>query len=416
MVTASGARAVARCLELSRAPYSDSSDRLFRGWLTPAYRATIERVGGWMEAAGMTVRFDAAINLIGRYEGERPDAPALVIGSHLDSVSDGGAYDGPLGVMLGIECVAALQEAGRRLPFAIEVIGFGDEEGSRFPAAMLGSGAVSGTLSPGAADIVDGQGISVDAALREFGSRADTLATAARAPGSMIAYLEAHIEQGPVLEAEGLALGTVTGIAAQLRLEATVTGVAGHAGTVTMPLRRDALAAAARMVAAIEDIARVDESELVATVGRMTVAPGAANVIAGEVRFSVDIRAGTGDRRDRAAAAINEAMHAIARDRDVALAVATIHDLPPALCDPRLMNLLDAAILSTGQSARRLLSGAGHDAMAMAALGPIAMLFVRCAGGISHHPAEHVDPVDADAAVTAMGRFIALLGEEYRGA
>ena len=157
MVTAtpSGTRAAARCLELSRAPYSDRADRLFRGWLTPAYRATIDRVGEWMAAAGMTVRRDAAINLIGRYEGTRPDAPALVIGSHLDSVRDGGAYDGPLGVMLGIECVAALHAEGRRLHFAIEVIGFGDEEGSRFPAAMLGSRAVAGTLAPGAADMAD---------------------------------------------------------------------------------------------------------------------------------------------------------------------------------------------------------------------------------------------------------------------
>lgn len=178
--TASGARAAARCIELSRAPYSDRPDRLFRGWLTPAYRATIERVGAWMEDAGMTVRRDAAINLIGRYDAATPAAPALVIGSHLDSVRDGGAYDGPLGVMLGIECVAALHAEGRRLPFAIEVIGFGDEEGSRFPAAMLGSRAVAGTLAPQAADMADAEGVSVDAALRDFGSDAASLAGAAR--------------------------------------------------------------------------------------------------------------------------------------------------------------------------------------------------------------------------------------------
>ncbi|MEP9401306.1 allantoate amidohydrolase [Sphingomonas sp. VNH70] len=412
----SGARAAARCRELTRPPYSDRPDRLFRGWLTPAYRATIERVGGWMAAAGMTVRCDAAINLIGRYEGASPDAPALVIGSHLDSVADAGAYDGPLGVMLGIECVAALHAQRRRLPFAIEVIGFGDEEGSRFPAAMLGSRAVAGTLTPGAADMADADGVSVDAALREFGSTAAALGSARRAPGSMVAYLEAHIEQGPVLEAEGLALGTVTGIAAQLRLEVTVRGHAGHAGTVTMPLRRDALAAAARMVAAIEDIALADASDLVATVGRIAATPGAANVIAGEARFTVDIRAGASDRRDRAATAIDAAMHAIARERGVAIAVTTIHDLPPAPCDARLMDLMDAAIVATGQPARRLLSGAGHDAMAMAALGPVAMLFLRCAGGISHHPAEHVDSADADAAFAAMRGFIDRLGEDYRDA
>lgn len=414
--TASGARAAARCIELSRAPYSDRPDRLFRGWLTPAYRATIERVGAWMEEAGMTVRRDAAINLIGRYEGATPAAPALVIGSHLDSVRDGGAYDGPLGVMLGIECVAALHAEGRRLPFAIEVIGFGDEEGSRFPAAMLGSRAVAGTLAAQAADMADADGVTVDAALREFGSDAASLASAARAPGTLLAYLEAHIEQGPVLEAEGLALGTVTGIAAQLRLEATVTGVAGHAGTVTMPLRRDALAAAARMVAAVEDIAVAAASDLVATVGRIEVAPGAANVIAGDVRFTIDIRAGATDRRDRAAAAIRAAMDGIAAERGVGLDVTTIHDLPPCPCDPRLMDLLDAAIVATGQPSRRLMSGAGHDAMAMVALGPVAMLFVRCAGGISHHPAEHVDPADADAAFAAMRGFIDRLGEQVRDA
>lgn len=418
MVTegASGARAAARCRELSRAPYSDRADRLFRGWLTPAHRATIERVGAWMEQAGMEVRRDAAINLIGRYEAARPDAPALVIGSHLDSVCDGGAYDGPLGVMLGIECVAALHAQGRRLPFAIEVIGFGDEEGSRFPAAMLGSRAVAGTLAAGAADMVDADGISVDAALRAFGSAAAWLTGAHRPPGTMLAYLEAHIEQGPVLEAEGLALATVTGIAAQLRWDVTVTGVAGHAGTVTMGLRRDAVAAAARMVSAIEDIALSDASELVATVGRIAVAPGAANVIAGDVRFTVDIRAGTADRRDRAAAAIRTGLHAIADARGVRIAIATVHDLPPCPCDPRLMERLDAAIVATGQPARRLMSGAGHDAMAMAALGPVAMLFVRCAGGVSHHPAEQVDPADADAAFAAMRGFIDRLGDEHRDA
>jgi allantoate deiminase len=234
MVTAlppGGSRAVARCDELGVAPYSDLPDRLCRGYLTPAHRAAIDRAGAWMVEAGMQVRIDPAANLIGRYEGLVPDAPALVIGSHIDSVRDGGKYDGPLGVMLGIEAVAVLR--GRRFPFAIEVIAFGDEEGSRFPAAMLTSRAVAGTLDAAALDMVDAQGISIADALAEMGLDVATYLTAARAPGTTLAYLEAHIEQGPLLEAEGLAVGTVTGIAAQLRYEMTVIGTAGHAGTTS---------------------------------------------------------------------------------------------------------------------------------------------------------------------------------------
>jgi len=286
MVIAStgGARAVARCDALGRAPFSDIADGLYRGYLTPAHRAALDQVAAWMREAGMDTRLDPAVNLIGRYEGTGA-GPPLIIGSHIDSVRDAGCYDGPLGVMLGIECVAALHAAGRRMPFAIEVIAFGDEEGSRFPAAMLTSRALAGTLDD-VPDLVDGEGITLGTALAGFGSAPDRLALA-RHPGA-IAYLEAHIEQGPVLEAEGLALGVVTGIAAQVRYAATVRGTAGHAGTCAMPLRRDALAGAAEMVCAIEAQALARGGDLVATVGRMDVRPGAANVIPGDVRFTID--------------------------------------------------------------------------------------------------------------------------------
>lgn len=411
----SGARAVRRCIELSRPPYSDAPELLYRAWLTPAYRATLARAEEWMEQAGMTVSRDAAVNLIGRYEGMQPDAPALVIGSHLDTVRDAGPFDGTLGVMLGIECVEALHAQGRRMPFPIEVVGFGDEEGSRFPAAMLTSRAMAGILEPGDALIGDRSGMALDQALRGFGSGIADLPLAARAPDSVLAYLEAHIEQGPVLDAAGLALGTVTGIASQLRLLVRVSGTAGHAGTVSMPLRRDALAAAAEMVLAVEAVARGDKSDLVATVGQIDTAPGAPNVIPGKVTFTVDIRAGDERRRDRAAAAITAAVEAIAAKRGADIAVEMIHNLPPVPCDPRLMELLDAAAIENGQPARRLVSGAGHDAMNMAALGPVAMLFIRSPDGISHHPAERVDPADADAAFAVMRSFIEKLGDEYRG-
>jgi allantoate deiminase len=399
-----GTRAVARCAALGRAPYSDRTDGLYRGWLTPAFRIAREQVAAWMVEAGMTVRTDAATNLIGRYEGTG-DGPPLIIGSHLDSVRDGGFYDGPLGVMLGIECVAAQT---RRPPFAIEVIAFGDEEGSRFPAAMLTSKALAGVLGD-VPDMADRDGVTLAAALGGFGAAPERMVEA-RHPGAL-AYLEAHIEQGPVLEAEGLALGVVTGIAAQLRFAVVVTGQAGHAGTCTMPLRRDALTGAAEMVLAIETIAREANSDLVATVGRLEALPGAANVIPGEVRFTIDVRSGDAARRDRAAETIRVALPAIAVRRGLTLSIEPVHDLPASPCDPGLMTLLEAALVDAGHPARRLVSGAGHDAMVMAALAPVAMLFMRCREGISHNPAEHVEPADAEAALTVMLGFIAKLGD-----
>jgi allantoate deiminase len=417
---------------LGVAPYSDTAEGLYRGYLTPAHRATVDQVGRWMVEAGMTVALDHAANLVGRYPGTDADAPALVIGSHLDSVRDGGCYDGPLGVMLAIECVAALNAQGRRLPFPIEVYGFGDEEGSRFPAAMLTSRAVAGTLEADLLAIGDADGVPLASALRLFHADYASLCAgltfdvddrsalgiaafdlARRPAGTTLAYFEAHIEQGPVLEAEGLAVGTVTGIAAQLRYRVEVIGTAGHAGTCAMPLRRDALAGAAEMVLAVEAIACAAASDLVATVGTIEALPGAANVIAGHVRFTLDVRAGDAVRRDTAAEVMLERIHAIADVRGLDFAIERIHDLPASPCDPALMDLLDAATVAAGQPVRRLVSGAGHDAMVMAALCPTAMLFVRCKGGISHNPAEHVDPADAAIALRVMLGFIERLGAAH---
>lgn len=402
----SGARAVARCRTLASGRFSLMPDGLFRPYLSPAHAAALDQTALWMEEAGMAVRLDPAANLVGRREGAGPDAPALVIGSHIDSVRDAGAFDGPLGIMLGIELVARLSSRGTRLPFAVEVVAFGDEEGSRFPSAMLTSRAFAGTLPAEALDIADGQGVTLDAALRGFGLDRATFLGGARPAGSLLAYLEAHIEQGPVLEAEGLALGTVTGIAAQLRCRATVTGRAGHAGTTVMSLRQDALAGAAEMILAIERVACAAGGDVVATVGRLEVAPGAPNVIPGCATFTIDVRSGAAERRDRAAAAMRGALEAIAAERRLSLDVETIDDLPASPCDARLMDLLDRSLAACGQPVRRLVSGAGHDAMNMAALCPAAMLFIRCAGGVSHNPLETVDIADAEAALDVMEHFV----------
>lgn len=424
-----GARAVARCDTLGVAPYSDTADGLFRAYLTPAHRAAVDRIGAWMVEAGLTVRLDPAANLVGRYEGAEPGAQALVFGSHIDSVRDAGRYDGPLGVMLAIELVVRL--GGRRLPFAIEIYAFGDEEGSRFPASMLCSGAVAGMLTLAALDVGDREDIPLGDALRGFNPEVDqgigedailpwpeaiglsTFVKAKRSPSDILAFIEPHIEQGPVLESENLAVGVVTGIAAQLRFQATLTGAAGHAGTTSMTLRRDALAAAAEMVGTVETQALAARGDVVATVGRLAVAPGAVNVVPGEVTFSIDIRSGDQSRRDATAAAITDVLHAIAARRHVVLALEQVQDLPAFPCDPALMALLDESLVRAGQPPKRLVSGAGHDTMMMAALCPTAMLFLRSPGGISHNPAERVRVEDAEIALDVLGHFVTLFEETY---
>ncbi|SOU05335.1 allantoate amidohydrolase [Xanthomonas arboricola] len=410
-VHSSGARAVDRCDALGVPPYSDTPGGLFRAWLSPAHRAAVAQVGEWMRQAGMQVRLDAAANLIGRYEGAHADAPALLIGSHLDSVRDAGRYDGPLGILLGIECVAALHAQGRRLPFAIEVIAFGDEEGSRFPASMFCSRAVAGTLDPATLAVTDAAGTDVASALADWDLDIAHLQHAARAPGSVLAYLETHIEQGPVLEAEGLPVGIVTAIAAQRRFALRFDGRAGHAGTTTMALRRDALSAAAEALLAIEGIARAGSDDLVATVGKLQVAPGATNVVPGRVDCTLDVRAGDDATRDAAVLEIERALARISKTRNIAIAIDPLQTLAASPCAPALMTRLQHAVAAQGVAPRQLVSGAGHDAMVMAALCPTAMLFVRCAGGISHHPDEHVAPADAELALAVMRHFIEHLGD-----
>jgi len=409
-----GARAMARCDLLGVAPYSEAADQLTRRFLTPAHRAALDRLTDWMAAAGMSVRLDAAANLIGRYEGTAPDAPALLIGSHIDSVRNGGRYDGALGVTLGIDCVDALATAGRRMPFAIEVIAFGDEEGSRFPASMTCSRAVAGTANPAVLDMKDAEGVTLADAFAAFGMPSVDLGQAARKPGEVLAFLEPHIEQGPRLEAEDRAIGVVTAIAAQKRLLVRLTGTAGHAGTTPMHLRRDPGPAAAEAILAIERICAAGTDGLVGTVGRMSALPGSFNVIPGAVEFSMDIRAETSANRDAAVAAISAEIEAIAARRSLGVSIELMQDLPESPCDPALTLLLEDAVRATGVEPRRLPSGAGHDAMVITDIAPTAMLFIRCRGGVSHNPAEAVRADDCITALNAILAFIANLERDYR--
>ena len=392
-----------RCQQLAR--HSEQVDGLTRVFLSREQRAANDLVLGWMHEAGMQARLDAIGNCVGRYEGAAPGLPSLMLGSHLDTVRDAGKYDGMLGVVTAIECVAALAASGTRLPFAIDVVGFADEEGVRFGATLLGSRAIAGTFDDSALDATDGDGMSMRDAMRDFGLDPVRIADAARRPQDVLAYAELHIEQGPVLESLGLPVGVVTAINGGNRLNIELTGTAGHAGTVPMPLRRDALAAAAECVLAIERLARAADG-VVATVGRIAVSPGAVNVIPGHARFTLDVRAPTDAARDAARDAMVSECRTIARRRGVEVAMMLLWEAGTTRCDPELQRQFATAVAAEGVRVHHLPSGAGHDGMAITAIAPIAMLFVRCKAGVSHNPAEAVDVADVDAGARTLLRFI----------
>ena len=392
-----------RCDALAR--HSELPGGLTRVYLSEEQRHANELVLGWMREAGMQARIDAIGNVVGRYEGERPGLPCLMVGSHLDTVRDAGKYDGMLGVISAIECVDALNTRNKRMPFALEVVGFADEEGVRFSTTLLGSRAVAGTFRPEALEALDKNGATLAEAMRGFGLDPARIGEAARPKGSVLAYAELHIEQGPVLESEGLPVGVVTAINGATRYALEIEGLAGHAGTVPMRLRQDALAAAAECVLAVE--ARCGrEADLVGTVGKLETLPGAINVIPGRVRFTFDIRAPLDAQRDAAVADALAAMARICARRNVSFQAKKMHDEPVTACAPWLQDAIAAAVAAEGHRVRRLPSGAGHDGMAMSALADIGMLFVRCKAGISHNPAEAISAGDVEAGTRVLLCFI----------
>ena len=398
----SGADLLARADAL--AAVTETPPALTRSYLTPEHRRASDLVLGWMRAAGMSAALDAAGNCTGRYEGRAPGLPCLMLGSHLDTVRDAGKYDGILGVLTAIACVDALNRAGERLPFAIEVLGFGDEEGVRFGGTLIGSRAVAGSFDPALLDLRDAAGTSLAEAYAKFGLDPARLPDIARRRGDLLAYAELHIEQGPRLEAEGLPVGVVTAIAGFTRLQVEIKGMAGHAGTVPMAGRRDALAAAAECVLAVER--RGSAPGLVATVGKIEAAPGAINVIPGAARFTVDMRSADDALREAAIATLSQEFRAIAARRGVDLAIHGMQSSPAAICAPWIMEQLAAAVRAEGVREFRLMSGAGHDGMAMIRIADIGMLFVRCARGISHNPAEAITAEDAAIGARVLLRFI----------
>ena len=399
-------RIIARCREI--AACSEVPGEITRLFLTPSMHTVHRLLGNWMEGAGMTVHLDAIGNLRALWPGLAPGSPRLLIGSHLDTVPNAGAFDGVLGVVLGVAIVEELH--GQHLPFAIEVVGFSEEEGIRFGKPFLGSLALVGRLDEEALARTDRNNISLREAIQAYGLDADRLPAAAMSD-DVIAYLEFHIEQGPVLENEDLSLAVVEALVGQTRMELIFTGQANHAGTTPMLLRQDAMTAAADWIVNVENYANC-HAGLVATVGKLEASPGAGNVIAGRVTSSLDIRHADDAVRKTAVIEIMDHAKIAAAKRGVQVSGHTQLEQPAVPLDPHLTVLLQNAVTRAGFPSRTLTSGAGHDAMILAPAIPSAMLFLRSPGGLSHHPNEAVLPQDVEAALATAMEFLTQLRDD----
>jgi len=392
--------------------FSEDTPQITRTYLSEQHKQAGEYLIGLMRRAGMTAGFDALGNIVGRYEAANPNAPVVMTGSHQDSVRNAGKYDGLFGIITAIACVKDLNDRGKRLPYTLEVVGFGDEEGVRFGATLIGSKAMAGSFEPAWLDKADDKGVTMRQALTAFGGNPDGWPDVDRRGKNVVAYVESHIEQGPVLLNEGLAVGVVTAIAGASRLRVRVTGLAGHAGTVPMGSRQDALTAASEMVLFVEKYCE-GKTGLVGTVGKMTVLPGAINVIPQDVEFTIDVRSGDDALRREAVAAFQSGFEDIAKRRKVTVNAAPFYAANAAPCDPALQEAFAQAIAAHGIKVRHLPSGAGHDAMVFPAVAPTAMLFVRCGNnGISHHPDETMTAEDAEIGTSVLLHFF----ENYRPA
>jgi allantoate deiminase len=397
-------KVISRCRQLAQ--FSEERGQTKRTFLSPAMRDCMQAVQGWMEAAGMEVRTDAAGNLRGRYPGT--SSQSLMIGSHLDTVPNSGAFDGVLGVMLGLALVEDLK--GEKLPFAIELVGFSEEEGVRFHLPFIGSRALIGRADSDLLATKDGNGISIAQALTSFGLDPRKIQDC-QINKEVAAFLEFHIEQGILLESEDLSLGVVHAIAGQTRTEITFTGRASHAGTTPMRLRKDSVAGAAEWVIEVERLA-LETPGLVATVGDLRTHPGAGNIVAGQLLASLDVRHEDDGIRHRAVDSLQRQAASIAKRRGLAVASRMLMDQPAVAMDPAMCGLAADAIRGIGVRPLSMVSGAGHDTMILQERVPSTMIFLRSPGGVSHHPEESVRPQDVENALAAGSAFLRLLTKE----
>lgn len=390
------------------AQHSESADHLACSYLSPAHLTVAAQIRDWMLAAGLSAEIDAVGNVVGRWRCGQAGAKTFITGSHYDTVVDAGRYDGRLGIVLPIVCALELRQRGKSLPFDLEVIAFADEEGVRYKSTFLGSSAVAGSFDAALLNNIDDRGVSMRDAMRAAGLDPTAIPLLARDPLQLLGYTEVHIEQGPLLLNEDRAVGVVTAIAGSVRYSVTITGQAGHAGTVPMTMRKDAAAAAAEVVLAVEKHCSATPG-LVGTVGKLEVPNGAINVIPGQCELTIDIRAGEDGVRDAALARVLAEIQTIAARRSVSAEIRKVMDASAAPCAPEMQRKLARSIYKiTGDGApRHLPSGAGHDAMKMASVTDIGMLFVRCGNdGISHHPAETMTAPDADVAARVFTDFL----------
>jgi len=404
------ARILSGCEELRS--FSSGPDAYTRLYLSQEHRNAADWISSIMKDAGMTVREDAVGNIIGRYEAAQLESRAVVLGSHFDTVPNGGNYDGIVGIMIAIECVASLNEEGRRLPFAIEVYAFADEEGARFTTGFLTSSTVAEGVINFPFNRLDADGISLSQALHAFGLDPEKVGEAKRQKNEFLAFIELHIEQGPVLENQDLPICPVTSINGQTRMQISVSGQAGHAGTVPMLMRRDALAGAAQMICGVEEICKGNKS-LVGTVGTLTLTPGVLNVIPGEVVFGIDLRSEVDEIRQSATNSLLARFESIAEERKLRLSNKVMQTTPAVECDPALVDIISQACLELTGSPLTLNSGAGHDAAIMSQICPAGMIFIRCKNGISHHPAESISESDVKVAYLALKDVLERLAKDW---
>jgi allantoate deiminase len=390
---------------------SDERGVTTRTFLSPAMRRANSLVAGWMRGAGLSARVDIIGNLVGRTQMRAKGARTLLLGSHLDTVRDAGRFDGALGVLLPIAALEVLRGRGHTLPFAVEVLGFSEEEGVRFSSAYLGSKGYAGRLRKSDLRLRDAKGHSVSDALAAHNGRRIKLPVAAHSRDELIGYLEVHIEQGPVLETRGLAAGVVPAIAGQTRARIAFKGSAGHAGTTPMALRRDALAGAAEFILEVEAFA-ASRPPLVATVGQVSAHPGAANVIAGAAELSLDVRHPVDSRRRAAFAHLRKAGRRVAKRRGLGFSIEVTQDNGAVTCSRELTALLARSVRARQGKSLAIPSGAGHDAVILSTLTPVAMLFVRCRRGLSHHPDEYVQPRDLGLALGIVVDFLTRLASK----
>jgi allantoate deiminase/N-carbamoyl-L-amino-acid hydrolase len=395
-----GRRIMALADRLAR--WSESSDGLTCTYLSPAHRSVAAEIRDWLRHAGLAAEIDAVGNVVARYAAADPAARTLILASHYDTVRNAGKYDGRLGVLAALVLVEHLARCGRRLPFHLDVIAFSEEEGVRFSSSFLGSSALAGRFDPALLERRDADGHALAAVMRGAGLDPAKIPALARRGDELLGYLEVHIEQGPILLEEGLPVGIVSAIAGTVRALVTITGTAGHAGTVPMARRHDAAAAAAELVLYVERRC-AQAPTLVGTVGQLAVPDGAINIIPGRCELSLDIRAADDATRDAAVADVTAEIGRIAARRGVAIESREVQRTAAVACSPRLQSLLADAVARAGVGPRHLASGAGHDAMMFDGVCDLAMLFVRCGnGGVSHSPREIITAEDADIAVRVL--------------